>query len=167
MIHELFATSMRTWRVRQKFHVSLTISETCSIQPLLLLAVRPKLKGKWKMLRCGNRSMETEVQKWEEKLPIGVHSSLLTYNCVCWGLVAKGVLLYPCDVRAGSSNSRTAASITITMHMTAIECSQTQTKTDSEWANQWCGLYAPDVLVTVIQTDYSDNLLFSIAVVVL
>ena len=28
-----------------------------------------------------------------------------------------------------------AASVAITMHMTVIECSQTQTKTNGEWAN--------------------------------
>ena len=28
--------------------------------------------GKWKMLKCGNRSTKTEVRKLEEKLPISV-----------------------------------------------------------------------------------------------
>ena len=47
--------------------------------------------------------------------------------------------------------SRTVASIATTMHMTSSECGQTQTKTNGEWTNQWCRLYAPNVLVTVMQ----------------
>ena len=35
------------------------------------------------------------------------------------------------------------------MHVTVSECGQTQTKTNGEW--EPCGLYAPDVLVTVMQ----------------
>lgn len=31
-----------------------------------------KISGKWKTLKCRNRSMETEVQKGEEKPPISV-----------------------------------------------------------------------------------------------
>ena len=49
--------------------------------------------------------METEVWKpkyrSEKKSHLLVFSTLLSHNCVCWGLVAKG-WLYPCDVRAGS-----------------------------------------------------------------
>ena len=50
--------------------------------------------GKWKTLKCGNRSMETEGQKRkygsEKKSRLSVFSALLTHECVCWGLVDKG-----------------------------------------------------------------------------
>ena len=50
---------------------------------------------------------------------------------------------------------RTAASVTIMMHVTVSECGQIHTKTNGEWANH-AGSYAPDqadVLVTVMQME--------------
>ena len=49
------------------------------------------VRGKWKMLKCGNRSTETEVRKpkcgSEKKSRLSVSSALLTHDCA---LVGKG-----------------------------------------------------------------------------
>ena len=68
--------------------------------------------GKCKTLKCGNRSAETEVQKWEEKPPICV-SAVLTHEYVCWDLVDKrGAQSLACE--SWIFNSRNVASVTIT-----------------------------------------------------
>jgi len=57
------------------------------------------------MMKGGNRSTETEVQKpkyrSEKKSCLLVSSALLTHKCVCWGLVPKRWLNH-WDVRARS-----------------------------------------------------------------
>ena len=49
--------------------------------------------GKWKMLKCGNRSTEMEVQKQkhgnEKKSRLSVFSAFLTHERVCRELVDK------------------------------------------------------------------------------
>jgi len=63
--------------------------------------------------------MEVQKPKYgsEKKSHPSVSSALLTDNCVCWGLVAKGWF----NLRAGSW-AWTAASVAITKHVTASEC---------------------------------------------
>ena len=74
-----------------------------------------------------------------------------------WYLGPYSLTVWPCSQRVTLSlwyesrilGSRTVASVTITIHVTVSECGQTQTKTNSEWANhagsmllmfswQWC-----------------------------
>ena len=72
-------------------------------------------------------------------------AALLIFDFVCWGFG----WLYP-DMRAGSWDLELQqASLSQIIHVTASECGQTQTKTNSEWVNhvgsmllifswQWC-----------------------------
>ena len=53
--------------------------------------------------------------------------------------------------------SRTVASIATTMHMTSSECGQTQTKTNGEWTNQWCRLYALDADASVVIISHRES----------
>ena len=93
------------------------------------------------MLKCRNRSKETEVRKTkygsEKRSCLLVFSALLTHEYVCWGLVDK-TWLYPCNERARSEALGLHwGLLSQIMHVTA------RPNQDKWWVGQPCGLYPP------------------------
>ena len=95
-------------------------------------------KGKWKMLKCRNQSMETKVRKQkygsEKKSRLSVSSALLTHDCVFWRCVAKG-WLSPSYVRAVFQGSQTAVHGHHYHDATVSLGGQTQPKANDKWVN--------------------------------
>ena len=145
-LRELADGSRHTIAIKQNL-CHLSLHSACHCIGILIST----LAGKWKMLKCGNQSTETEVRKpkygSEKKSRLSVFSAFLTNKCACWGLVDKRGLNL-CDVRAGSSAlGLRQASLTQIVQCSACE-SQTQTKANSECLGQPCGFY---IILKVMQ----------------
>ena len=106
-------------------------------------------KGKWKMLKCRNQSMETKARKQkygsEKKSRLSVSSALLTHDCVFWRCVAKG-WLSPSYVRAVFQGSQTAVHGHHYHDATVSLGGQTQPKANDKWVN----IQATDASVVIV-----------------
>ena len=117
-------------------------------------------QGKQKTLKCGKRSTETEIWKWEEKLPISVQCFIDSRLRVLrpWAIG----WLYPCDVRAIMGSRTTWASLSRCIWLPVSVARPKPRLTGNGPTNdvgsmllmflwQWCRSSALDVLVTVMQ----------------